>query len=93
MSDPVRTCLGCRDRAPQGELLRLVADAGAVRVDPRRRLPGRGGYLHPDAACVARALRRRAFSRALRTEVDTAAAGRVLGEHLAAAGNPSVTLA
>ena len=93
MSEPVRTCLGCRDRAPQAELLRVVADAGSVRADPRRALPGRGAYLHPDAECVQRAVRRRAFGRALRAEVDTAAAGRVLTEHLRASEEGSIPLA
>jgi predicted RNA-binding protein YlxR (DUF448 family) len=93
VSQPVRTCLGCRDRAPQAELLRVVADAGSVRVDVRRTLPGRGGYLHPDADCLSRAVRRRAFGRALRVEVDTAAAGRVLSEHLAAGPNGPIPLA
>jgi predicted RNA-binding protein YlxR (DUF448 family) len=83
VSEPVRTCLGCRDRAPQAELLRVVADAGSVRV----------AYLHRDADCLSRAVRRRAFGRALRVEVDTAAAGRVLSEHLAAGPNGPIPLA
>jgi predicted RNA-binding protein YlxR (DUF448 family) len=93
VSEPVRTCLGCRGRAPQAELLRVVADAGSVRADPRRTLPGRGAYLHPDADCLQRAVRRRAFGRALRAEVDTAAAGRVLSEHLRAGEEGSIPLA
>lgn len=72
---PERTCVGCRRRAPAGQLLRVVAVADetgseeigySLRPDPARRLPGRGAHLHPDAACLALALRRRAFGRALR---------------------------
>ncbi|MFG3643236.1 YlxR family protein [Micromonospora sp. NPDC047762] len=71
---PERTCVGCRKRAPASELLRVVAvrdEAGhSLRPDPRRRLPGRGANMHPDPACFALAVRRRAFGRALRsTEV------------------------
>ncbi len=66
----MRTCVGCRNRAPASTLLRVVAsvDAGvnALVVDPRHRLPGRGAYLHVDPACLAKAERRRAFVRALR---------------------------
>lgn len=71
----VRTCVGCRQRAPASELLRIVAvgdeadrATGRIRLvpDPVRRLPGRGAYLHPDPACLRLALRRRAFGRALR---------------------------
>jgi predicted RNA-binding protein YlxR (DUF448 family) len=36
-----------------------------VVPDPRRRIPGRGAWLHPDRRCVELAERRRAFARAL----------------------------
>lgn len=65
---PERTCVGCRRTAAQTDLVRLVLDplSRAVVVDADRGAPGRGAYLHPDAACVAAALRRRALPRALR---------------------------
>ena len=65
-SIPVRTCVGCRKRAPVTELLRVVAAGGTLVPDPRRRLPGRGASLHPTAECLQAAVRRRAFPRALR---------------------------
>jgi uncharacterized protein len=39
---------------------------GVLTPDPRRRLPGRGAWLHPDPECLHRAERRSAFPRALR---------------------------
>jgi predicted RNA-binding protein YlxR (DUF448 family) len=66
VSTPVRTCVGCRQRAASGELLRVVAVGGAVVPDPGRRLPGRGAHLHPTVACLDLAEKRRAFPRALR---------------------------
>ena len=63
---PVRTCVGCRQRAYAGELIRVVARDGVLLPDPKRRLPGRGAHLHRDPACLAQAERRRAFPRALR---------------------------
>ncbi len=69
-SSPVRTCVGCRRQAAKTDLLRVVAEDqghGLVLVpDPPARRPGRGAYLHPDEDCLAQALRRRAFTRALR---------------------------
>jgi len=53
---PRRTCVACRQRAPRGELLRLVADAeGRPFVDVRGGAPGRGAWLHPTGSCLARA--------------------------------------
>ena len=65
-SVPVRTCVGCRERAPVTDLLRVVLRAGALVPDPRRRLPGRGASLHPTPECLHAAERRRTFPRALR---------------------------
>ena len=67
---PIRTCVGCRQRVPQAELLRVVAvtvSAGLLaRPDQRNRQPGRGAYLHPSLRCIELAERRRALPRALR---------------------------
>ncbi len=69
--DPVRTCVGCRRKALAADLLRVVAqevESGGfvLAPDPKRRLPGRGAWLHPDPKCLSEAGRRRAFGRALR---------------------------
>ncbi|SDC31879.1 hypothetical protein SAMN05216174_101980 [Actinokineospora iranica] len=45
----------------------VFADGDAV-PDPRRRMPGRGAWVHPDAGCLAKAEKRRAFPRALRVQ-------------------------
>ena len=69
-SEPVRTCVGCRECAVRSVLLRVVVASvdGFVSVlpDPGRKLPGRGAWLHPDPSCLHLAERRRAFPRALR---------------------------
>lgn len=76
-STPERTCVGCRQVAPREQLVRLVREsapdgaAPRVRVDPTRSAPGRGAWLHPDAACLDLALRRGGPARSFRGRVDT----------------------
>ncbi|MDN4612730.1 YlxR family protein [Arthrobacter burdickii] len=73
---PIRTCVGCRRRDRQSHVMRVVArpiDGQDVAViDERRRLSGRGAWLHPDPACMETAVKRKAFHRAFRRPVDTA---------------------
>ena len=71
VSGPVRTCIGCRKRATKRELLRVTAGsdahgASAVVPDPDGTAPGRGTHLHPTSECFDLAVRRKAFTRALR---------------------------
>lgn len=64
--EPVRTCLGCRQRVPRSSLARYVERDGRVVADAAVRMPGRGAWVHPTEACIAAALTRKAFGRALR---------------------------
>nr|WP_156163519.1 YlxR family protein [Demequina subtropica] len=69
--EPVRTCVGCRGRGSRSVLVRVVSVDGHAVVDEHRSMPGRGAWLHPDPACLAQALKRRALPRALRVpELD-----------------------
>ncbi|MCD5313854.1 YlxR family protein [Kineosporia babensis] len=67
---PIRTCVGCRERALRSDLLRVVAaELGGkwcAVPDPGHKLSGRGASLHPQLSCLELAERRRAFPRALR---------------------------
>ncbi len=62
----VRTCVGCRKRDNQSDLLRVVLSGTHVVPDGPVRQAGRGAYVHPRAECLELAERRRAFPRALR---------------------------
>jgi predicted RNA-binding protein YlxR (DUF448 family) len=77
---PLRTCIGCREKAVATELLRIVAARASsgpaatpvlVVPDLLRRAPGRGAWLHREIRCAELALRRRAFGRALRVPEPT----------------------
>jgi predicted RNA-binding protein YlxR (DUF448 family) len=58
-------------RGAQAAMVRLAAVAGAVCIDERRRLGGRGGYLHPRRECLDRFARARTREyRSLRMVLD-----------------------
>ena len=62
---PMRQCVGCRELKQKKELIRVVrSPEGAVPLDFRGKLPGRGAYLCPDPNCLARAKKSRALERA-----------------------------
>lgn len=87
-SPPIRTCVGCRERVPADDLLRIVVrEAGshefALVPDVRGSMTGRGAWLHYDRECLHNAERRRVFGRAFRISgnVESSAVGVVLDEH------------
>lgn len=92
--EPIRTCVGCRERASKADLVRLVILDGTLTVDRDFTVPGRGAYLHPRPDCVESALRRRALPRALRWQgnlnVDTVSEQLTAGVHPAADSSGAV---
>ena len=53
---PVRRCVGCNAQKPKRELVCVVRSPdGAVSVDLTGKKAGRGAYLCPSAACLAKA--------------------------------------
>ena len=67
---PLRQCLGCREMKPKKELLRVVRSAeGEISLDLRGKANGRGAYVCPDTACLKKAIKAKALSRAFDTEI------------------------
>jgi predicted RNA-binding protein YlxR (DUF448 family) len=67
VTEPIRSCIGCGRKAPQGQLLRFAAVDG--ELVPGAGIPGRGAYTCRRLACFERAVSRRAFNRTLRKTV------------------------
>ena len=64
---PQRTCVACRENKPQDQLVRyVVAPDGALMVDYRHRLPGRGAYTCCDVDCLRTAVEKQKFQRSFR---------------------------
>ena len=67
---PMRMCVACREMKPKRELIRVVRTPdGEIKLDPTGKLGGRGAYLCKDAACMKRAAKSGALSRAFETSV------------------------
>ncbi|MGH7335412.1 MAG: YlxR family protein [Candidatus Rokuibacteriota bacterium] len=74
VSEPLRTCVGCRRAKPAPALVRLARlPSGEVVVDSTRRLPGRGAYLCPESACLTRGLERGRLAHAFRKPCEVRA--------------------
>lgn len=59
MGYPLRTCLGCGQKADKALLVRLAVSAGALVVDGKGILPGRGAYCCRKVECYRRLVKQR----------------------------------
>jgi predicted RNA-binding protein YlxR (DUF448 family) len=52
-------------------MLRLIVEGSRIAVDHEQRMPGRGGYLHPEQSCLARFTRSKVKEfRSLRRQIS-----------------------
>ena len=68
MAAPERTCVGCRRKRAQAELVRFILEAGRV-VPASAGARGRSAYVCPEVDCLETAEKKRAFARAFRAPV------------------------
>ena len=87
---PQRQCMGCRERKPKPELIRVVrTPEGEIVADETGRKNGRGAYLCRSEACLNKALKIRALDRALEQPL-TEAAVEALRQVIAGGGNEAL---
>ncbi|MBD3398132.1 DUF448 domain-containing protein [Candidatus Micrarchaeota archaeon] len=68
---PVRQCLACRKKRPQGELVRIRARGSTAVIDDKReKYTGRSCYSCPEKKCLDVALKKDRLERALRNPVS-----------------------
>lgn len=67
---PQRQCVGCREMKNKRDLIRVVrSPEGTISLDFKGKLPGRGAYVFPDPARLAKARKSRALERAFETAI------------------------
>ena len=50
---PQRQCMGCRERKPKRDMIRIVrTPEGVVSLDFGGKMNGRGAYICPDPECL-----------------------------------------
>lgn len=69
----LRTCVVSREQKPPEELIRFVPGPdGQIVPDAARRLPGRGVWVSAERSAVSEAVKRNAFARSLKRQVEVA---------------------
>ncbi len=68
---PLRVCIGCQEKKPKKELVRIVrTPAGDVDLDLTGKKPGRGAYICPLQACLKKAIKGRRLEKNLQLPVS-----------------------
>lgn len=69
---PIRTCIGCGEKRPKGELLRVVRlPEGNLTIDLSGKKSGRGAYLCFNPECLEKAIKKKSLQRNLKLdEID-----------------------
>ena len=79
---PMRRCIACRESKPQDELIRFVLNGQDPVIDLSGRAEGRGFYLCRNAECLKTAIKRKAFNRVCKRNLDEKEISRLVGQVL-----------
>jgi predicted RNA-binding protein YlxR (DUF448 family) len=78
----MRRCIACRESKPQDELIRFVLNGQDPVVDKDGRAEGRGFYLCRSAECARTAVKRKAFNRVCKRNLDEREISRLIEQVL-----------
>ena len=80
---PMRMCVGCREMKEKRSLIRVVrSPEGEVSLDAGGKKPGRGAYVCRNAECLKTAIKRKAFNRVCKRNLDEKEISRLVGQVL-----------
>ena len=67
---PERKCMGCNEKKPKKELIRIVRiPQGSIVLDDKGKVSGRGVYICYDIKCFEKAKKAKRLERCLETEI------------------------
>ena len=67
---PQRQCMGCRERRPKRDMIRIVrTPEGVVSLDFGGKMNGRGAYICPETECLKKVQKSKALERSLEVPI------------------------
>lgn len=67
---PIRTCIGCQNKKPKKEMVRLIRNPeGNYEIDTTGKKSGRGAYLCYNIECLDIALREKRLNRSFKKDI------------------------
>ena len=67
---PQRQCMGCRERKPKRDMIRIVrTPEGVVTLDFGGKMNGRGAYICPNPECLRKVQKSKALERSLEVPI------------------------
>ena len=67
MSDPIRTCMACRQKGTKDNFIKIVKNKnGTIQVERDKKLEGRGCYICNKQECFDKCLKTKALNRAFK---------------------------
>lgn len=68
---PLRTCMGCNNKKPKKELIRIVKNKdGIITIDETGKQEGRGAYICNNIDCLEKVVKSKRLERALEKEIS-----------------------
>ena len=67
---PLRTCMGCNEKKPKKELVRIVKDKeGVISIDRTGKADGRGAYICDSIECLEKVIKSKRLERVLEIQI------------------------
>lgn len=70
-SIPLRTCMGCNEKKPKKELVRIVKNKeGQIFLDKTGKLDGRGAYICNSSECLEKIIKSKRLEKVLESKIS-----------------------
>lgn len=68
---PLRTCMGCNEKKPKKELIRIVKNKdGIISIDRTGKKEGRGAYICDNVACLDKVVKSKRLEKVLESKIS-----------------------